>query len=378
MRMRSVGRKSLTAPSRPPRRHGNARAGVDAVPRTHDGVDDRRLAELAPQRHHRDPHRGGERVGVLVPYPVEQLLAAHDGALRREQCLQDAELLAGQLDQLAVAGDRALGGVELDVAGGQHRRRRRRGATAERAHPRDQFGERERLGQVVVGAERQPGHLVLDGAARGQHHAPASARPRRSAGGRSRRPTCPAGRGRAPRRRTGSATPCGSRRRRRWRRRPPCPRGAGRGPPPRRAALRPRRRGCASSASPVRRDSLESASSLRAHRIGCVRDQPIGIDALQLRRPLDDPPTDVLGRETRPRLERRRPCRASRNPTGMPISRVGVSTPAARSACATRAPTPPATTAVLDGHDQREPAGPARPAAGSTGVTQRGSTTRTV
>ena len=42
----------------------------------------------------------------------------------------------------------------------------------ERPHPRDQLDEGERLGQVVVGAEREARDLVLDRAARGQHDHP--------------------------------------------------------------------------------------------------------------------------------------------------------------------------------------------------------------
>ena len=59
----------------------------------------------------------------------------------------------------------------------QHRRRHRRGPPAQRPDPGDQLLERERLGQVVVGAELQPLDPVGDGAARGQHEHPGQ-RPR--------------------------------------------------------------------------------------------------------------------------------------------------------------------------------------------------------
>ena len=42
-------------------------------------------------------------------------------------------------------------------------------APRERPQPREQLGERERLGQVVVGAAVEPGDAVLDRVARGQH-----------------------------------------------------------------------------------------------------------------------------------------------------------------------------------------------------------------
>ena len=53
-----------------------------------------------------------------------------------------------------------------------HRRQRRLGAPGQRADARDQLGERERLGQVVVGSEAQARHPVLDPGRRGQHQHP--------------------------------------------------------------------------------------------------------------------------------------------------------------------------------------------------------------
>ena len=53
-------------------------------------------------------------------------------------------------------------------AAGDHRGRGR-AAAGERADPGDEFGERERLGQVVVGAEVEAVHPVAHRARRGQH-----------------------------------------------------------------------------------------------------------------------------------------------------------------------------------------------------------------
>ena len=54
----------------------------------------------------------------------------------------------------------------------QDRRPARGRAPRERADPRDQLGEPERLGQVVVGADRQPLDEVLECPRRGQHQDP--------------------------------------------------------------------------------------------------------------------------------------------------------------------------------------------------------------
>jgi hypothetical protein len=73
------------------------------------------------------------------------------------------------------------GGIEPQPADLEHRRPLDRSAAGERAQPRDELRERERLGQVVVGAAVQAAHAVLDGVPRrehqhrGPHAAPAEA-----------------------------------------------------------------------------------------------------------------------------------------------------------------------------------------------------------
>jgi D-alanyl-D-alanine carboxypeptidase/D-alanyl-D-alanine-endopeptidase (penicillin-binding protein 4) len=144
----------------------------DPVTNPDHGVDQRRVAELASQRHHRDPYRRGERVGVGVPDAFEQLLARDHPAARLEQLLQQAELLAGQVERLPCAGRGACRLVEHHIRGDQHRRRRRRGPPTQRPDPGHQLVEGERLGQVVVGAELQPLDPVGDRTARGEHQHP--------------------------------------------------------------------------------------------------------------------------------------------------------------------------------------------------------------
>ena len=95
-----------------------------------------------------------ERVGVLVPHPIEQFLTADDGALRGHQRLENAELLAGEIDQLAAAAltvrleESSSMSPAVRTGGAAGVVRRTQGADAGY-----EFLERERLGEVVVGAE---------------------------------------------------------------------------------------------------------------------------------------------------------------------------------------------------------------------------------
>ena len=253
MRMRSVGRRNLTGSNRFPTSSvaGDQRRRVDAVSGADDGVDDRRLTQLAAQRHHRDPHGRRERVGVLVPHPVEQLLAADHRAVRGEQRLEDPELLAGQVDQLAAAASPCAWtesssmspAVSTGGAAGVVRRPSARTRATSSANANG-------LAQVVVGTQREAGHLVLDGAARGQHHDPRQhalvGEPAADlVAGHARQVTVEHDHVVA-----GQRCLAVARRRRRTRRRRPSLHGAGRvrRPPP--VALRPRRRGSASVMPP--------------------------------------------------------------------------------------------------------------------------------
>ena len=85
---------------------------VDAVPDAGHGGDDPGLAEALAQCRDRDAHGVGERVGVLVPRPLQQLLGADDTALGSDEHLEHRELLPGQRDVAAVAVDLAAERVE--------------------------------------------------------------------------------------------------------------------------------------------------------------------------------------------------------------------------------------------------------------------------
>jgi len=83
--------------------------------------------------------------------------------------LEQGELGAGQIEGAAAAACGAAGEVELDVGVAQHLAVVGGGAAQQRAQPREQLLERERLHQVVVGARVQPGDAVAHLVARGEH-----------------------------------------------------------------------------------------------------------------------------------------------------------------------------------------------------------------
>src|SRR4051812_34247747 len=72
--------------------------GSDPVAGAGHRDDDRGLAELAAQGHDGDAYDVGERVRVLVPGLLQELLGGDDCALAAQQYFQDGELLGGELD----------------------------------------------------------------------------------------------------------------------------------------------------------------------------------------------------------------------------------------------------------------------------------------
>jgi hypothetical protein len=71
--------------------------------------------------------------------------------------------------RVLAAEDLARGGIQAQRARLEHGRPRALAATGERAQPRGQLRERERLGHVVVGSTVEPANAVLDRIARGEH-----------------------------------------------------------------------------------------------------------------------------------------------------------------------------------------------------------------
>jgi hypothetical protein len=113
------------------------------------------VAEFLAQGLQRGAHGGGERVGVFVPHPVEQVFRADQLAVGAHQFGEHAELLAVERDGAVAAADLVASDVEVQVAAAQDGGDPGRRPPAERGHAGDEFAERERFGKVVVGAEQE-------------------------------------------------------------------------------------------------------------------------------------------------------------------------------------------------------------------------------
>ena len=142
---------------------------VDAVAGAGDRGDDRGFAEALAQRRDGDAHGVGERVGVLVPRPLEQLLGADDAAFGGDEDFEHGELLAGQRDVAAVAVDLAAERIQPQAGDLAHGRPVVRAPAVERSEAEHELLELERLGEVVVGAELEPAGLVVEPVGGGEH-----------------------------------------------------------------------------------------------------------------------------------------------------------------------------------------------------------------
>ena len=142
---------------------------VDAVADAGHGGDDPGFAEAFAQCRDGDAHGVGERVRVLVPRPLQQLFGADDTAFGGDEHLEHGELLAGQRDVAAVAVDLAAERIQPQAGDLSHRRPVVGAPAVERSEPEHELLELERLGEVVVGAELEPGGLVVEPVGGGEH-----------------------------------------------------------------------------------------------------------------------------------------------------------------------------------------------------------------
>ena len=138
-----------------------------------DRVDEPRLAAglgLAAQVADVHVERVRAEAEVVAPDAlVDHRAREHLARVAQEQ-LEQRELGARQLDRLAVARHLARPRVQLEIAERELLALVVRGDTAkQRAQPREQLVEGERLDEVVVRARVEPGHAVVHGAARGEH-----------------------------------------------------------------------------------------------------------------------------------------------------------------------------------------------------------------
>src|SRR5215210_702830 len=101
----------------------------------------------------------------VAPDRLEQRAPAEDLARLRDESPQELELDVREVERLSVdSGDAPLG-VERNVARHErldpgHVARRNACAPEQRPDPAPELADRERLGDVVVGAELEPEHRV--------------------------------------------------------------------------------------------------------------------------------------------------------------------------------------------------------------------------
>jgi hypothetical protein len=93
---------------------------------------------------------------------------AEDPPGTAQQVLEQRVLPRREGDPPAAPGHVAGRRIEGEVGEPQHRRPRGGAPPQQGANARQELLERERLGQVIVGAEVESRHLVVDGVARGQ------------------------------------------------------------------------------------------------------------------------------------------------------------------------------------------------------------------
>src|SRR3954451_20376306 len=126
---------------------------VDAVAGAGHRGDDPGFAEAFAQCRDRDAHGVGERVGVPIPRPLQELFGADDTAFGGDENLEHGELLPGQRDVAPVAVDLAAERIEPQTGDLPHRRPVVRAPAVERSEPEHELLEVERLREVVVAPE---------------------------------------------------------------------------------------------------------------------------------------------------------------------------------------------------------------------------------
>src|SRR5437660_2068482 len=110
------------------------------------------------------------RIEVVLPHVREDHRLRDDTAGVAHQVFEERELARADVDDLAGARHAPRQQIEDQVRDGQRRRLRRAGSAAhERLHAREQLGERERLGEVIVAAGLQAADAIVDRAPRAQN-----------------------------------------------------------------------------------------------------------------------------------------------------------------------------------------------------------------
>ena len=161
------------------------------------GVDEARRAavlRLAAEVPDVDVEGVRRRAEVVAPDPLEDDRARQHLARVPEEQLEQRELGARELDRTTPAPHLARPEIELEIREAQHVRGlvAIRRASEQRAQPREQLRERERLREVVVRSRVEAGDAAVDLGARGQHEHRHRIAVRPEAVGTPRARRCPA------------------------------------------------------------------------------------------------------------------------------------------------------------------------------------------
>src|ERR1700739_4778142 len=98
---------------------------------------------------------------------MQQLFGTDHTSFGSDEDFEHRELLAGERDVAAVAVDLAAERIQAQTRDLSHGWPAVAAATVQRSETEHELLERERLREVVVGAELEPGGLVVEPGARG-------------------------------------------------------------------------------------------------------------------------------------------------------------------------------------------------------------------
>ena len=116
-----------------------------------------------------DVHHVAFGIEVHVPDLLEQRGAADDLVGMEEEVLQELELPRREIEGVAVDRGDVAEPVERELPVAQHVEPGGAAPAVERADPRQQLVEAERLGQVIIRAGVEPPHDILGRVERGEH-----------------------------------------------------------------------------------------------------------------------------------------------------------------------------------------------------------------
>ena len=142
---------------------------VDLVSGAGDGGDDPGLAQPFAQSRDGDAHGVGERVCVLVPCSGQEFLGADDAAFGGDEDFEHCELFPGERDVAAVAVDLSAEWIQTETCDLAYGWSVVGAPAVECSETEHELSELERLGEVVVSAELEPGGLVVEAIGGGEH-----------------------------------------------------------------------------------------------------------------------------------------------------------------------------------------------------------------